>query len=122
MKDYSTQSPQSQRVQKLENHQEFHPKIIISVIILLLVGMFFTHQRLKYTQLEKEIVGLVKIEKELSGKINPFQLEERYQTKLSKIEEIANNQLGLKRPSKQQSKLVIIPSKLSSDRSGEDKK
>ncbi|MBU2648570.1 cell division protein FtsL [bacterium] len=105
MKDFPVSSPKN--TTRLVRKKMEHPKVssfkfILTWAILFLVALFFVQQRIDYTRTEKKVRQLMMEKRKIISSILPLQLEERYLTKLSNVENIARNSIYLRRPEPKQ--------------------
>lgn len=77
-------------------------KVAITWIIMFVVALLFVQQRLSYIRTEKKVRLLIKEKEALQLSILPLKLEERYLTRLGRVEEIAQKKLYLQSPRKSQ--------------------
>jgi cell division protein FtsL len=87
-------------------------KLALTWIVMILVALFFVQQRISYIRVEKRVHLLMKEKDKIQLSILPLQLEERFLTRLDKVENTAKNELNLQhaRPS-QTIKLRVVSDK-----------
>ncbi|MBU3915932.1 cell division protein FtsL [bacterium] len=111
MKDYPIYTNKSsnrlirKKVNKVENSSK---KLAITWIVLVFVALFFVQQRISYLRTEKVVQRLMTEKKRIETSIIPLKLEEQYLTRFSKIEKMAEKNLGLRDPAKWQIFPVVI--------------
>lgn len=105
MKDY----PSSERIntdrltrQKTKRKKIAKAKFLAVWLILVLVAMFFTQQRIEYIRTEQIVKDLLVEKRKIMSLILPLKLEERYLTQLKTVEKIAAERLYLQKPKKNQ--------------------
>lgn len=111
MRDYPSygKSNDSRLVRKRPvSNKKISRKLFMTGVILLLVSLFFVHQRIKYVQTERRVQKLLHQKRKLISSILPLQLEEHYLTRYKLVESFAKEKLDLDVPQKKQIIKVVI--------------
>jgi len=105
MKDYPVSSPKNKRRlirKKKENPKVSSFKLLLTWAILFIVALIFVQQRIDYTRTEKKVRQLMIEKRTVISSMLPLKLEERYLTRLSKIEKTARSKIYLRKPAAKQ--------------------
>ncbi len=73
-------------------------KLMATLIVLILLALFFVQQRVEYIRTERHVRKLLLEKRKIESAILPLKLEERYHTHLSRIEKVASQELNLQHP------------------------